>query len=41
VGNVVDVAPEQVAIGARVRAVFEEVEAERERLLIPKWFLLK
>lgn len=38
-GNVVNVAPEDVAIGAKVRAVFEEVEdpASDTTFRIPQW----
>jgi len=39
IGNVVSRAPDEVEIGQRVRAVFEEVEPKDggERLLIPQW----
>ncbi len=38
-GNPVNVVPERVAIGQRVRAVFEQVEdaASRQTLQIPQW----
>jgi uncharacterized OB-fold protein len=39
IGNVVDRRPQDVEIGQRVRAVFEQVDAtdDCERLLIPVW----
>ncbi|MFP8881412.1 MAG: OB-fold domain-containing protein [Myxococcota bacterium] len=39
IGNVVNRDPQDIAIGQRVRAVFEAVEAAdgRERMLIPQW----
>ena len=39
IGNVVDRDPQDIEIGQRVQAVFEEVEAtdDRERMRVPQW----
>ncbi len=39
IGNVVNCDPQDIEIGQRVRAVFEEIEPtdDRERMLVPQW----
>jgi len=42
IGNVVDRDPHEIAIGQRVRAVFEEIPATdgHERMLLPQWKII-